>query len=235
MKYQPVSLVRVATILGAVSVLTACQSAKVTGQRELAPAAGGKPAIIYVADFELGAENIQHQEGLLSGLPGPAGRVGGRLEGASDDPAARARKLVDVMASSLVKDLTKAGFAAVRLVPGSPLPAEGWLVRGIFAQVQEGNRLSRAMIGLGAGQTDLQVVAGIDNLSQGAPKPLYELDTAASSGKGPGAAPTLILGPYGAAVRFVTAGKDLEKNVKQTAKQIAACVVERVAKTEKQL
>jgi len=77
------------------------------------------------------------------------------------------------------------------------------------------------MIGFGEGQTDVQVVAVVHDLSQGLPKPLYELATDASSGSKPGAAPTLVLGPYGAAARFVMAGHDLEKNVKQTAAEIA--------------
>ncbi len=216
----------------AACLLTGCKTAKVTSERDLAPAVGAKPAVIYVADFDLGAQTIQDEDGILSSRPGPLGRVGQRLSGASQNPEARARKLVDLMADSLVKDLTKAGFIATRLVPGAPLPAEGWLLRGVFTEVQEGNRLRRAMIGFATGQTDLQVITGIDDLSQGAPKPLYQLETEASSGKLPGAAPTLVLGPYGAAARFVMAGKDLEKNVGQTAAQIAAQVAKRVAETK---
>jgi len=106
------------------------------------------------------------------------------------------------------------------LGPGMPLPSQGWLVRGVFTEVAEGNRLRRAMIGFGQGQTDIQLIARIDDLSQGAPKPLYEVATDATSGSSPGAAPTLVTGPYGAAARFVMAGSDLEKNVKQTAAKI---------------
>jgi hypothetical protein len=195
--------------------------------------AGAKPAVIYVADFELEAQNIQQEEGRLASRPGPVGRVGERLSRTSQDPEARARQLVDLMSNSLVKELTKAGFSASRLSTGAPLPSEGWLVRGVFTEVQEGNRLRRAVIGFGKGQTDVQVVVAIDDLSQGAPKPLYELEAEATSSKGPGAAPTLVLGPYGAAARFVMSGKDLEKNVKQTATKIASQVAKRVAETEK--
>ncbi len=52
--------------------------------------------------------------------------------------------------------------------------------------------------------------------------------TEANSGQQVGAAPTLAFGPYGAAVHFVRSGQDLEKNVKQTARQIAAQIVQRV-------
>ena len=198
-----------------------CQTAKVTSEVASAPPASGKPVVVYVADFELGAQTVHHQEGVLSGRSGPVGRVGTRLSGSSSDPAARARELVDLMANSLVKELTKAGFSATRLPHGAQPTAQGWLLRGVFTEVEEGNRLRRAMIGFGEGQTDLQVVATVHDLSHGPPTPLYELATDASSGSKPGAAPTLVLGPYGAAARFVLAGHDLEKNVKQTAAEIA--------------
>jgi hypothetical protein len=136
------------------------------------------------------------------------------------------------MAKSLMNDLTKAGFKALRLSPGAPPPGNGWLVRGVFMQVQEGNRLQRAVIGLGRGATDLQVVAVLSNLSQGPPKPLYEIGTDISSGNKVGAAPTLALGPWGAAARFALAGGDLEKNVKQTATQISAQVVRHITETK---
>lgn len=205
-----------------------CQTAKVTSEAGSTRPAVAKPVAVYVADFDLGVQNIHQEEGILSGRPGPVGRVGVRLSGGSEDPAVRARQLVDLMANSLVKELKKAGFSALRLPAGAPLATQGWLLRGVFTEVAEGNRLRRAMIGFGEGQTDVQVVATVHDLAEGAPGPLYELATDASSGSKPGAAPTLVLGPYGAAARFVMAGKDLDKNVKQTATEIAARMARRV-------
>ena len=209
-----------------------CKTAKVTAEHELAPPVATKPTAVYVTDFELWAEEIQHQEGILSGRIGPVGRLADRLYGTSSDPAARARQLVDLMANSLVKELTKAGFNSVRLQPGAPVPTKGWLLQGVFTEVQEGNRLRRAMIGFGQGQTDIQVVANVQDLSQGPAKPLYEVTTDAASGDKPGAAPTLVLSPYGAAARFVLAGRDLDTNVKQTAAQIAARMAKHVQKAQ---
>ncbi len=182
--------------------------------------------MVYVTDFELGAQSVQREQGRLEGRSGPVGRVGERLSGNSADPAARARQLADLMSESLVKELSKAGLAARRLPPGASAPGSGWLVRGLFTEVQEGNRLRRAMIGFGEGQTDVQVVATVHDLAHGPPKPLYEIAADANSGNKPGAAPTLVLGPYGAAARFVMSGKDLEKNVKQAAAQIAGRITQ---------
>ncbi len=203
-----------------------CKSAKVVAEQDYAPAVVAKPAMVYVADFELGAQTIKPEEGPLTGS-----RIRGitdNLRGKPGDPAARARQIVNLMADSLVNQLTKAGFKACRVQGSMPVSTQGWLVRGLFTEVDEGNRVRRAMIGFGEGQTDIQVITVVDDLSQGTPKPLYQVATDATSGSTPGAAPTLVLGPYGAAARFVMAGKDLEKNVKQTAAQIAQRMAKRV-------
>jgi hypothetical protein len=206
----------------ATCLFVGCNTAKVTSERNMSAAPTPKPVIIYVADFALDAQNIQHEEGVLSGRQGPVGRVSNRLYGTTSDPAARARQMVDLMANSLVKDLSGAGFNARRVSPGASMPADGWLLQGVFTEVQEGNRLQRAMIGLGQGQTDVQVVVNMEDLSKGPPKPLYEISTDANSGNKPGAAPVIALNPYAAAARFVISGQDLNKNVRNTASQIAA-------------
>ena len=106
------------------------------------------------------------------------------------------------------------GLNARRLASSDPIPTSGWLVRGVFTGVNQGNQLRRAVIGFGAGKTDLQVLVDINDLAQGAPKPFYELNTTADSGRTPGAGPIIALGPAGVAVRFVIASKDLDRNVK---------------------
>jgi hypothetical protein len=93
-------------------------------------------------------------------------------------------------------------------------------VRGVLTEVNEGNQLRRAAIGFGAGQTAVQVVVAVDNLADGAPRPFYEVDTAAASAAAPGA--VIVLKPYVAAARFVLVGRDVEQNVTQTARKIAA-------------
>ncbi|HZB91707.1 MAG TPA: DUF4410 domain-containing protein, partial [Stellaceae bacterium] len=181
----------------------------------------------YVTDFELDAADITAQPGLLDARPLgilPSGPLARLRQG---DPEAQARHLVDLMANSLVDDLAKAGLTAQRVPAGTPLPGTGWLVRGAFLQVDQGNRLRRAVIGFGQGATHLQVAATIDELSAVAPAPLLQLDTSAESGKLPGA--VVKLNPYVVAARFVLAGQDLDRNVKQTAGEIAQRVVARLS------
>ncbi len=211
------------------AALCGCGTAKVSGRHEIGAAPAPKPTMIYVADFDLDASKIKSEPGMLPTpkLPGPLGNILPPPPGTPKDPQVLARDLVDSMSASLVNDLTKAGVNARRLAPGAPIPTSGWLVRGVFTDVNQGNQLSRAVIGFGSGKTDLQVLVDLNDLAQGAPKRFYELNTTADSGKAPGAGPTIVLGPAGVAARFVIAGKDLDRNVKQTAAQIAAEVVQR--------
>ena len=213
-------------LLAAALLVSGCKSAKVTNETNFASTNLSRPEIIYVTDFQLGLENLHKDEGVVTDRPRMPARERGILSGSSDSPEARARELVDLMAKSLVADLKKAGFPATRLGPSAALPAKGWIITGVFTDVQEGNRLRRSMVGFGQGATDVQLLAAVQDLSHGPPQPLEEVETKASSDCAPGGAATIALGPWGAAARFVLAGQDLEKNIKQTASQIA----ERVAK-----
>jgi hypothetical protein len=179
----------------------------------------GAPAIVYVADFELDKSETDANQGPL---PRPFGREGvlGRLRsGRSEDP----QEIIDLMATQLVQDLAGHGMGASRLGPAEPFPQEGWLVRGVFVNVDQGNRLRRAVIGFGAGQTNLEVVVLVSNLRQGVPQPMYQVESEKESNKMPGAAITL--NPYVAAAKFLLAGQDLDKSIRHAASDIADAVV----------
>ncbi len=200
-----------------------CGLAKISGEHEISAAPTNHPTVIYVAGFDLAAADIKSEKGLLPAppkLPLPFGDGGPSLVGSHKDPQKLARDLVNEMSEALMEDFFKAGFTARRLTSTNNLPTSGWLVRGVFTEVNQGNQLQRAVIGFGKGKTDLQVVVDIADLAHGAPKKFYELNTNAHSGKLPGAGPMIVLCPAGAAARFVIAGGDLNRNVKQTAEQI---------------
>lgn len=214
-----------------------CGTAKISSQREISATPTNKPTVVYVADFELDAADIKSEKGVLPAppkLPGPLGNVLPPPPGTPKDPQKLARELVDEMSEALVKNLTKAGLTARRLRPGEPLPTTAWLVRGVFTEVNQGNQLRRAVIGFGKGRTDLQVVVDIADLAHGTPKKFYELKTTANSGKLPGAGPMIVLCPPGTVARVVIAGKDLDRNVKQTASKVAAEVVARTSSSPQQ-
>jgi hypothetical protein len=211
--------------------LFCCASAHASERREAGTQPTTTAEVVYVTDFELDAGNIKAEPRVLPAPPvppGPLGRVLPKPPGGTKEPAVRARELVDLMAASLVKELTKAGLTARRLAAGEPRPARGWLVRGVFAQVDEGDRMRRAVIGFGAGKTQLQVAVAVDQLAAGAPKPFYEIDMRADSGKMPGAGPMIVFAPAVAGARVAISGDDLERSVKQAAAKIAADVAGRI-------
>ena len=213
-----------ANLFALIFLLSAFQTARISNERELGAQPVTKPALIYVTDFELEAQNIESEPGLLP-EPGTILRRPGllsRLTGRSENPADQARELVNRMSESLVQDLIDKGISARRLAPGELLPSTGWVVRGVFTEVQEGNRLRRAVIGFGAGKTELQVLVYLDDLANGAPRPFAEFNTSADSGDKPSG------GKYAAGAKYMMGRFDLDKNVSQTASAIVADISQRI-------
>jgi hypothetical protein len=188
--------------------LAGCSSAKVVSSEDVAKAPASRPAVVYVADFEEAPGSVQ-SEGLGSLRP-----IHSLFE------QSKAKSLVDLMSNSIIQDLGKKGISAHRVPANSPIPAQGWLVRGVFTKIDEGSRARRAVLGFGSGEDDVEVTASIDDLAAGAPlEPLYMSHTEATSGRMPGA--IITRNPYAAAAKFVLAGQDLERSTRETAGKIA--------------
>jgi len=164
------------------------------------------PLALYVADFEL---DIDAGEAATAGA-GDAGAV-------RPEAAERARELIDLIASSLVRDFTMAGLKARRIAPDEPLPATGWLIRGVFVSV-EGNRFRRLALGPVTGG-NVQVVAIVDDLVHGPPKAIYEIDR--------GRAGSIRFNPYAIAVRLALSGPSLQRSVNRSAFEISREIVQR--------
>src|SRR4029077_7367449 len=94
---------------------------------------------ISVNDFERDTGDVKTDKGGIVGevRPGILERPRKRRE---QDPEVQAKKIVDLMAKSLVEDLQKTGYKAERLMPGDAQPASGASVTGVFTEVDEGNR-----------------------------------------------------------------------------------------------
>jgi len=189
-------------------VLNACSSAQIVSDNPTSTAVQYRPGIVYVADFSLPPDALR-SESPFANFPLHARRE-----------QRQAQALVSLMSNSIVEDLQKKGLQASKLPAGAPVPTRGWLVQGSFFQVNEGDRAERALIGFGSGHTDLQVSIGIDELSADrAPESLYAVESAARSGKSPGA--VITLNPFAAAVKFVLSGQDLNHDAEQSASKIA--------------
>jgi Domain of unknown function (DUF4410) len=183
-----------------------------------------KNTIIYVSDFELDTQNLEMDKGgIVSQVrPGILERPRKREQ---HDPEAQAKKLVDLMSKSIVSDLHKAGYQAQRLEASEARPASGAWVRGVFTEVDEGNRVHRAILGFGSGEAKMDLYVTLSDLAS-PEKPLYDVSTTENSGKKIGAAITM--NPYIAAAKFIMEKNAPEKTVKETASQISADVVKRL-------
>lgn len=186
-----------------------------------------KDMTVYVRDFDLDAQNVQVDKGVGGQIrPGLIERPSKRQQ---TDPEAQAKKLVDTMSKSLVDDLHKAGYRAERLGRNDPTPSTGALVTGVFTEVDEGNRMHRALIGFGSGSAKMDLYVTMSDLAN-PQKPLYNLAQEDTSGKKPGAAITL--NPYAAAVKFAMEKNAPEKTVKKTASEISSEVVKHLKEHE---
>lgn len=174
------------------------------------------PRAVYVQDFMLDADVSPRNH------DGAEHRRLQRLHGLRPhtSPAEHARQLVDLMAASLVAELNRAGFQAQRLPSGSVLPPNGWLVGGVFTELDEGNRLKRAVIGFGSGASTMEVQVTVSDLATNPDAPFMLIGTVKDPKKMPGA--IVSMNPYVAAGKFVFEKNAPEKDARQAAKKIAA-------------
>ena len=182
-----------------------------------------KTTAIYVADFELDSENFQAASGPGTGPVAERPKVRpGVVVKKQEDPAKQAQHTVELMSKSIVNDLKKTGYNAKHLASGTTRPTEGYLLSGVFTEVDEGNRMRRAMIGFGTGDAKIDLYVNIANLAH-PDKPLYTSADDKTSGKMPGA--IITMNPYVAAAKFVISKQAPDKTVKKTASDISADVV----------
>jgi hypothetical protein len=172
--------------------------------------------MIYVSDFELDAENFQADEGRTKVVQRPG------IIRKNQDPATQAKKMVGDMANDIVNDLKKAGYKAQRWSGSDPKPNAGVWVHGVFTELDEGNRIRRAVIGFGAGEAKMDLYVAANDLAH-PEQPLYNVSESADSGKKVGAAITM--NPYVAAAKFVMEKNAPEKTVKKTAGEISQDLV----------
>lgn len=182
------------------------------------------PSVIYIQDFDLGYDATQQDSGERGRI---IGRVLPRMS-ERNDPQRKARQLVELMSDSLAKGFAAKGIDARRCIPGTPLPGDGWLIRGVFTEIDQGKRVVRAVIGFGAGSTEMEINVSISDLAVNPDAPFIVFGTEKEAGKMPGAVVTM--NPYVAAAKFVMQKNASEKDVKKTAAQIVDQVADYIGK-----
>ena len=172
---------------------------------------------VYVQNFTLDAEATEPRHGALR----PAAHLpAADRRGSGGARATRRRRDRD---ATLVKDLDAAGIPAERLLPGQPLPPEGWLIRGVFTEADSGNTLRRAVIGFGSGKTDMEVQVGVGDLANRPEESFLLFGTVTDPSRLPGG--VVSRNPYVVAAKFVLEKGAPQRDVEHTAQTIAAELV----------
>ena len=185
--------------------------ARVKDQKQTLPLSQAPAKQVYVYDFALEAQATEPKTELL-----PRPRFLQKLT--EDDPETHARKVVDELATELVRNLRNAGFPAQRLARDAPLPKEGWLIRGLFIEAGTGDAPRRAIIGFGSGKTDMEVQVGVCDLTTDPNASFIVFGTITDPSRLPGGVVTR--NPYVVAAKFVMEKGAPGRDVQHTAKAI---------------
>jgi hypothetical protein len=180
---------------------------------------------VYVSDFELDSlvpkDDKSSQTSTGGALTATSAATSGSQDNAAkkeEGPAEQARRMVDLMSVTLVKELAKAGYTAQRLPNGPAVPAQGIAIRGIFAEPDAQNRLRRAVIGQGAVGGKMELFVGVSNLAR-PPQKLYELaDSSNPDNTKVGA--VITVSSYAPVAKFEVEKNTTEKALKDTASSI---------------
>jgi Domain of unknown function (DUF4410) len=175
-----------------------------------------KSKIVYVSDFELQAlTDKAGKKSAAAAAPADSQKKEEQLE----DAAEQASRLVDLMSATLVKELQKAGYTAIRKQPGDTRPAEGLEIRGIFAEPDEQNRLRRAVIGDESGNATMELFVGVENLAR-PEQPLYAVADPKGNEKQQGA--VISVTAYAPVAKFELDKNATEKAINDTAATIVS-------------
>lgn len=193
---RPASFFVMATLLA----LAGCSSQVQATGTYVAPAADigrqmARPRAVLVYDFTINPGTIQLDTGMKA-----------RLEAmnSTPDPQAERRQLanevISAISETLVDAINRMGLNAIPAGPGSqPRPGDV-IVQGQIVRVEAGNATRRAVIGFGAGKSEVFADVQLLRVAPGGyTVPLQTYDASANSGRTPG----LALGAAGAAAGHV--------------------------------
>lgn len=184
-----------------------------------------KPERILVHDFAVAAEDVALDRAVGAQLLQ-------HLQGASqtEEQLKIGRATAQALSVELVKAIQKLGFATERAA-GAPPTGNVLVIEGQFVSIDEGNRLRRMVIGLGAGATEVKTQVQVYAVTPTGRKLVQEFETAAQSSRKPGMAETMGAGAairgaqavaVGAGVGVVSEyGETVEADARRTAQAVA--------------
>lgn len=175
------------------------------------------PMPVVVCDFHFDVAHLKTDEGMTSGREGPARRLVANVR-PGETPAEKAARLSGLFSKAIAEELATLKIPAMVQSKDSPWPATGLLVRGEFLEVDEGNRLRRAVIGFGAGATEALAQVEVFDLRHNRDKPVLVFGAGTGSKPTPGG--IVSMNPYAMAAKYVLSRNASEKDVRKLGKQI---------------
>lgn len=181
-----------------------------------------KPDRVIVYDFTVAPDIVKTDR-----TPG----VRQRMKGNSKEEVGEQvqDQITSDLFNGLQKQLKSSGIPVDKGTPGMQAPGNALIVRGTITKLEQGHRLRRETVGLGAGASDVETDCQI-SMETGANSVLFsEVSTVAKSGKKPGAAvtmgagaaPAVAGGVTGATAHSSTAQGDSARTGSALAKHIA--------------
>jgi Domain of unknown function (DUF4410) len=186
--------------------LAGCAGASVANQASSMPVSNNRPSTIYVYPFAVTAQDVTLNQGFFQ-------KTYANLsdENQTQSQLQIAQSTALAMANAMVQELQGLGFTASAVARGAQISGQNILiVDGEFVDINEGNRLRRTVIGLGAGQSKLDTRVQVYQMANGTTQQIMDFTTHADSGEMPGAA---ITGAPGAAVGGTAAAVSLGVNL----------------------
>src|SRR5271156_2866676 len=183
-----------------------CAGAQVAQQSSAAPITATPPTAVVIYPFAVNAADVSLNSGIF--------QVAYRNMSGEDQSAQQleiAHQTAQNICVKVAANLTQQGISTSCLQRGVPPTGNNVLILdGQFTDINEGNRLRRMVIGLGAGQSTLDTeVQAYQKTDQGS-RQLMDFSTHADSGYITGAG---IPGPAGAAAGGATAAATLGVNL----------------------
>jgi len=148
--------------------------------------AGGppRPQLIVVHDFAVSASAVALD-----------GAIGARaLEAVKGEPEVQAHlrigeEVAKILTESLVKEIGKLGIPTVAAAGPTPVTGPSLQIEGQFLTVDQGNRLRRAVIGFGAGASEVRTMVQVFETTSEGRRLVEDFYTTAKSSRKPGFGP----------------------------------------------
>ena len=171
-------------------------------------------------DFDLGVAKLKSDPGLAQHVLEARPRL--LMPHPSADPAERLEEISTLLSKSIVDQLNKDHFKAQRISRDAPRPTTGWMISGEVLSADEGNRMERAIIGFGAGESQAELYVAATDLTQHSGQAFVTMNVESQSGHGPGAVVTL--SPFAAAAKFALGKNASNDDIKRAGEEIAKSI-----------